>query len=333
MKTPQKYHIIKIIVCIVGVIILIASLSLLVAAAFFWPATFKELQSSNSEKLNYNQSVAAAIRTINGDSSNADVRPECRSIIKTHGKKTTKAVMMIHGVSACPQQFADLGNTFFNAGYNVYIPRVPSHGLTDNKRHGEITIPAMAQFMNSSTSIISGLGDETGVVGLSGGANMATWITQYNSQTISRALLLSPFYQPSASETPSWKIPLLRNLYGRNILPDSFTGSNLSYRALGKYIIITKNYKSDLKAPGLKYVGVVTSENDTAIDKNLAVNIPKQMTAASGAKFQYYSIPASFGIDHDIVALNQDEVKKHAAKLYPFYLDMYEGKDVKLESK
>lgn len=241
--------------------------------------------------------------------------------------------MMIHGVSACPQQFADLGDTFFNAGYNVYIPRVPSHGLTDNKRHGEITIPAMAQFMNSSTSIISGLGDETGVVGLSGGANMATWITQYNSQTISRALLLSPFYQPSESETPSWKIPLLRNLYGRNILPDSFTGSNLSYRALGKYIIIAKNYKSDLKAPGLKYVGVVTSENDTAIDKNLAVNIPKQMAAASGAKFQYYSIPASFGIGHDIVALNQDEVKKHADKLYPFYLNMYEGKDVKLESK
>ena len=240
--------------------------------------------------------------------------------------------MMIHGVSACPQQFADLGDTFFNAGYNVYIPRVPSHGLTDNKRHGEITIPAMAQFMNSSTSIISGLGDETGVVGLSGGANMATWITQYNSQTISRALLLSPFYQPSASETPSWKIPLLRNLYGRNILPDSFTGSNLSYRALGKYIIIAKNYKSDLKAPGLKYVGVVTSENDTAIDKNLAVNIPKQMTVASGAKFQYYSIPTSFGIGHDIVALNQDEVKKHAAKLYPFYLDMYEGKNVKLET-
>ena len=240
--------------------------------------------------------------------------------------------MMIHGVSACPQQFADLGDTFFNAGYNVYIPRVPSHGLTDNKRHGEITIPAMAQFMNSSTSIISGLGDETGIVGLSGGANMATWITQYNSQTISRALLLSPFYQPSESETPSWKIPLLRNLYGRNILPDSFTGSNLSYRALGKYIIIAKNYKSDLKAPGLKYVGVVTSENDTAIDKNLAVNIPKQMAAASGAKFQYYSIPASFGIGHDIVALNQDEVKKHADKLYPFYLDMYEGKDVKLET-
>ena len=308
MDTSRKNRIIKIIIWVVCSTALV--IALLAAATFFWPAASKQLQSSSSEKLSYNDAIVAANRTVNEDTSNIDVRPECRSIIKTHGQKTAKAVMMIHGVSACPQQFADLGDTFFNAGYNVYIPRVPSHGLTDNK-----------------------LGDETGVIGLSGGANMATWITQYNSQTISRALFLSPFYQPSASETPSWKIPLLRNLYGRNILPDSFTGSNLSYRALGKYIIIAKNYKSDLKAPGLQYIGVVTSENDTAIDKNLAVNIPKQMAAASGAKFQYYSIPASFGIGHDIVALNQDEVKKHADKLYPFYLDMYEGKNVKLEAK
>lgn len=331
MNTPHKNRIVKIIVWIVGVIILIAAL--LVVAAFFWPATSKQLQSSNSEKLNYNQSVAAAIRTINGDSSNTDVRPECRSIIKTHSQKTAKAVLMIHGVSACPQQFAELGDTFLKAGYNVYIPRVPSHGLTDNKRHGEITIPAMAQFMNSSTSIISGLGEETGVIGLSGGANMATWIAQYNSATISRALLLSPFYQPSASEMPAWQSPLLRNLYGRDILPDSFSaGSNLSYRALGKYMIIAKNYKSDFKATGLKHIGVVTSENDTSIDVNLAANIPKQIATASNAKFQSYSIPASFGIGHDIVALSQDEVKKHANKLYQFYLNIYEGKDVKLES-
>ncbi len=331
MNTPHKNRIVKIIVWIVGVIILVTAL--LAAAAFFWPATTKQLQSSSTEKLSYSDAITAANRIVNEDITNADVRSDCRSIIKTHGQKTTKAVLMIHGISACPQQFADLGDTFFKAGYNVYIPRVPSHGLTDNKRHGEITIPAMAQFMNSSTSIVSGLGEEAGVVGLSGGANMATWITQYNSATISRTLLLSPFYQPSASEMSAWQAPLLRNLYGRDILPDSFsTGSNLSYRALGRYMIIAKNYKSDFKAPGLKHIGVVTSENDTSIDMNLATNIPKQMAAASNAKFQAYSIPASFGIGHDIIALSQDSVKKHSDKLYPFYLGAYEGKDVKLES-
>ena len=331
MNTPRKNRIIKIIVWIVSAIILIAAL--LAAAAFFWPATTKQLQSSNAERLSYSEAITAANRIVNEDAANTEVRSGCRSIIKTHGQKTTKAVLMIHGVSACPQQFAELGDTFFKAGYNVYIPRVPSHGLTDNKRHGEITIPAMAQFMNSSTSIISGLGEETGVIGLSGGANMATWIAQYNSANISRALLLSPFYQPSASEMPAWQSPLLRNLYGRDILPDSFSaGSNLSYRALGKYMIIAKNYKSDFKAPGLKHIGVITSENDTVIDMRLANNIPKQIATASNAKFQSYSMPASCGIGHDILSLSQDEIKKHVNKLYPFYLEIYEGKDVKLES-
>lgn len=306
-------------------------ITLLAAAAFFWPATTKQLQFSNAERLNYNDAITAANRAANEDAANSDVRSECRSIIKTHGQKATKAVLMIHGVSACPQQFADLGETFFKAGYNVYIPRVPSHGLTDNKRHGEITLGAMAQFMNSSTSIVSGLGDEVGVIGLSGGANMATWIAQYNSATVSRALLLSPFYQPSASEMPTWQAPLLRNLYGRNILPDAFSaGSNLSYRALGKYMIIAKNYKSNHTAPGLKHIGVITSENETSIDMNQAVNIPKHIAEASGASFQHATIPASFGIGHDIVALNQDAVKQHVDTLYPFYLNIYEGKDGKL---
>ena len=97
-------------------------------------------------------------------------------------------------------------------------------------------------------------------------------------------------------------------------------------------MIIAKNYKSDFKAPGLKHIGVITSENDTVIDMRVGNNIPKQIATASNAKFQSYSIPASFGIGHDIVALSQDEIKKHVNKLYPFYLEMYEGKDVKLES-
>ena len=123
MNTSRKNRIIKITIWVVCSIVIITAL--LVAAAFFWPATSKQLQSASSEKLSYNDAIAAANRTVSEDTSNTDVRSECRSIIKTHGKKTAKAVMMIHGVSACPQQFADLGDTFFNAGYTVYIPRVP----------------------------------------------------------------------------------------------------------------------------------------------------------------------------------------------------------------
>ena len=114
MNTPRKNRIIKIIVWIVSAIILIAAL--LAAAAFFWPATTKQLQSSNAKRLSYSEAITATNRIVNEDAANTEVRSGCQSIIKTHGQKTTKAVLMIHGISSCPQQFADLGDTFFKAG-------------------------------------------------------------------------------------------------------------------------------------------------------------------------------------------------------------------------
>ena len=87
MNTPHKNRIVKIIVWIVDVIILVTAL--LAAAAFFWPATTKQLQSSSTEKLSYSDAITAANRIVNEDTTNADVRSDCRSIIKTHGQKTT----------------------------------------------------------------------------------------------------------------------------------------------------------------------------------------------------------------------------------------------------
>lgn len=124
MNTSRKNRIIKITIWVVCSIVVI--IALLAAAAFFWPAASKQLQSSSSEKLSYNDAIAAANRTVSEDTSNTDVRPECRSIIKTHDKKTAKAVMMIHGVSACPQQFADLGDTFLMPAITSIFPASPA---------------------------------------------------------------------------------------------------------------------------------------------------------------------------------------------------------------
>ena len=59
MDTSRKNRIIKITIWVVCSIVIITAL--LVAAAFFWPATSKQLQSSSSEKLSYNDAIAAAI--------------------------------------------------------------------------------------------------------------------------------------------------------------------------------------------------------------------------------------------------------------------------------
>ena len=47
-----------------------------------------------------------------------------------------------------------------------------------------------------SLDLATGLGDEVGVVGISGGAAPATWLTVH--RPVARLLALSPFYAPSA---------------------------------------------------------------------------------------------------------------------------------------
>jgi hypothetical protein len=53
------------------------------------------------------------------------VNPVCASRGLLHGRKTEKAIILIHGITNCPQQFAPLGEQFFERGYNVLLPRMP----------------------------------------------------------------------------------------------------------------------------------------------------------------------------------------------------------------
>ena len=277
------------------------------------------------KQYDYKTSVTQARQVIQSDTRDSQVKSECRPILKTHGRKTAKAVLMLHGISACPEQFSQLADYFYNQGYNVYVPRVPQHGRVNLRDYAQLTRKEMTDFMNQSASITSGLGDERGLVGLSGGGNMATWLSQFGSHVFSRTLLLAPFYQPSSKHMSSWQAPLLRNLYGRNILPDRWLGA-MSYRVLGKYMLLVKKYKRDLDAPGLKHVAVVLSERDEEIDANLARSIPEKMAKNNHASFKLETLPASLGVGHDMVSPQADGMPQAKSQLYAKYFRLYEAK-------
>ena len=125
--------IILIVMCVI--LALIAGFA---AWAFLWPSRSAELQKADIKRRDYNQSVADIQKVIADDTANSQVRPDCRPILKTHGKKTARAVMILHGVSAEPSGMVELADWFYQAGYNVYVPRVPHHGMKDNKLHGQV---------------------------------------------------------------------------------------------------------------------------------------------------------------------------------------------------
>ena len=296
-----------------------------VAMLTLWPTKSSALQQANFKRLDYSQSVASINQQLQQETSKPGLRPECRSIFKTHNRKTAKAVLLIHGVSSCPYYAKGLAEYFYQQGYNVYAPRVPKHGYTDNKRHGEISIKDMGNYVNTSAEQISGLGDEVGVVGHSGGGTMATWLLEYGGGLFSRGLLLAPFYEPSAKMLPKWQVPYFRTAYGYNLVPDKFTAdSGLSYRALAKYVLMKESYRKDLQAPGVKRIAVVTSESDDAIDADLARGIPQAIAKTSRASFDHHRLPKSLNINHNLGLDKPNE--KMSQNLYQHYFDLYAGR-------
>ena len=311
--------IILIVICVI--LALIAGFA---AWAFLWPSRSAELQKADIKRRDYNQSVADIKKVIADDTANSQVRPDCRPILKTHGKKTARAVMILHGVSGCPNGPADLAERFYQAGYNVYVPRAPHHGLSDKKLHSQVRAAELVKFMSDSAGLVSGLGDELGVIGHSGGGTLATWLAQYGGGLFSRVLLIAPYYEPDASKAPKWQMALLRNVYGNHLLPDQFFDDILSYRALANYVIIKQNYRNDLKAEGLKYVGLIIGSEDDLIDKDMALSIAEVMAKASGARFSYETTPAYMGAGHELLSPDDKIVKKYKKELYDMYVRVYE---------
>jgi carboxylesterase len=236
---------------------------------------------------------------------------------------------MLHGYTACPSQFDALAKIFYDRGYNVYIPREPHHGIVgDSRQYSPMDAADMVQYASTSVTRGSGLGKHVGVIGLSGGGVLATWAAQYRDDVVQRALVLSPFYRPAASQVPAWQIRPLAMLYGNKILPDNFSEQphkGFSFYGLGQYLKIVENYDTNKNLPNLQRLALVYSEGDTAIDHNLAQKIPSQLAAANPqTSYEQYAIPKTWGVGHDIVMANQPDINHHEAELFARYVELYE---------
>jgi alpha-beta hydrolase superfamily lysophospholipase len=110
----------------------------------------------------------------------AAISPVCRTLLLTHGARATRAVVLLHGLTNCPEQFRVLGERLYQRGANVYIPRLPEHGLADRMTTAlaRLDARAMCAATDEAVDIGCGLGDTVVVVGLSIGGVMAEWAAQ-----------------------------------------------------------------------------------------------------------------------------------------------------------
>lgn len=292
-----------------------------------WPVRKKSLQTPRKEQFSF-LSAQAKVAEIDRQEKAAGVKAGCYSKLYVHPQPTAKAVLMIQGVAACPTQFSNLAQYFYDRGYNVYVPLTPHDGMTDNLEHAKVSTQELVDYTNTSVNITDALGSQVGVIGLSGGGNLATWASQYRPE-VKRLLALSPFYEPSSTQSPKWQIRPLLVFYGNNLLPDKLNKPDdpqhaLSYWALAKYVTVFKNLPKSAKNTGLQHVAVVMADDDGLIDQPLALKTLGGIAGANHISLERYQVPTSYQLGHDIISPDNSYVVQHQSFLLQKYFSLYE---------
>ena len=127
----------------------------------------------------------------------ADLQPGMQSRLHLQvGLPERGSVVLLHGFSAGPWQYDEIGPRLHAHGFNVYVPRLPGHGPRSAAdlpgTHDHIRYD---RFAESVYADLVALGGPVHVVGLSGGGAVATRILEAHYD-IARAVLIAPFYAP-----------------------------------------------------------------------------------------------------------------------------------------
>ena len=146
--------------------------------------------------LSYEASVRAIRAVIAQDAADTTLEHDALPRLYDHGAPVENAVILFHGFTNCPQQFDLLARQFYARGCNVYVPRIPRHGLKDRLTTtlANLSGAELGRCTLDAFAYARGLGRRVSSVGLSLGGSMSLWLAQ--AMPIDLAVAVSPFLMP-----------------------------------------------------------------------------------------------------------------------------------------
>ena len=242
------------------------------------------------------------------------MNPLNQTQLMTHGKKTDRAIILVHGYTTDPQQFVELGKRLYTLGYNVLIAPLPHHGLADrmSDAHARLEAEELAAYADRTVDIGKGLGDKVIMMGISAGGVTTAWAAQ-NRSDIDLAIIISPALGFKKVPTPLTAVAM--NVY--TILPDALewwdpvlkekvlpehSSPRYSRHALSQILRLGFVVQGDAERqpPAAKKMVIVFNDNDGSINNEMTtkvVNIWKrQYTNLTTSEFK-----ADLKLPHDII--------------------------------
>ncbi len=259
--------------------------------------------------------------------------PEGKSRIFTHGKKTERVFVLLHGLTNCPEQFVPLARILFQSGANVVLPRARYAGYADtmNDVQGLQSGQDLLDQAAEGLDIAAGLGERVTLVGLSGSAVAAAWMAE-NRDGIDSVLLLAPFF--SLGGHPVWMIDSLAAIFSKvpifykwwdDDLKEKIPGPSYAYprygsRCMAGTVQLSRKVRANLGKHPLKTrrMDILT----TGTDKGIANNLTNRLAAdwARKSRVACFEFPEKDGVPHDMIDPHQPDAKIRIA--YPKILEL-----------
>ncbi len=304
---PKKRHLAAwVTLGIVGV--LVASILLL----GFTPLLDDDLDSSGEPAADYGEAMqrAEALQAADGP----EINPLCVSQVLTHGERVEQSVVLLHGYTNCPQQYSVMAQTYFDAGYNVIVPRLPAHGYADRMTDAlsDLDPADLTALADDAVDIAAGLGERVTVVGLSAGGTLAAWLAGQRDD-VAEAALMAPLMVPKV--LPEFTVGPIARL--SSFLPDiylwwdgdlqeelaspPYAYPRYSLHSLGSLLAVGRRAQGDVdRTQDLQRLLIVTDENDAAVSNAAVAKVADNLQGSAVQRVDHV-FPKELGYAHDII--------------------------------
>lgn len=232
------------------------------------------------------------------------------TILRVHSARAPRAIVLFHGFTNSPRQFAELADSLFAAGDNVLVPRLPHHAER-GKDVGELarlTAAELCRTTDAAVDIANGLGDSVVVLGLSVGGTMATWAAEHRSE-VRRAVAIAPPFEvthvPSMLERPLVNIGGHVPNVSRRAAPDSERPDRdpgFATHGLAQVLrlgIATRRDAEGAKSTSPELLFLVNARDHTV--KTAPVLDVARVWNSKGAPVAVYELPDSLGLPHNVI--------------------------------
>lgn len=243
------------------------------------------------------------------------LNPLCEPQLRTHGQKTDRVVVLIHGVSSCPRAFETFAPVLFSGGANVLVPLLPQHGHADRATHAMATLTAasLRDAAADAVDIAAGLGDEIVILGISAGGTAAAWAAQ-NRAEVDRAILVAPFFGLAGfgieaneflMKAMLWlpDLTLYKDFGEREAwtdMPHAYVSQ--SSRAIGEIIRLGETVRQEAAQtpPAAGEIAAILNDADKAVSNALTDELLAAW-AENGAAVTRFSFGEDRGLGHELI--------------------------------